>query len=66
MSDFSTSEYLNIALGTLFIISEALPYIKKHKGNGILDTIVCLLKGSSCLTKELAEIVEQFQTPVEP
>ncbi len=60
-TDLTGSQYLNIALGSLLIISEVLPYLKKHKGNGIVDTIVCLLKGSSCFAQKLAETIEGQQ-----
>lgn len=60
------SEYLNIGLGVLLITSEVMPYLKKHKGNGIVDTIICLLKGSSCITGKIAETLEQVNTDTLP
>ena len=33
----------------LFAISEAMPFIKKWKGNGICDVIWCALTNSKCL-----------------
>ena len=61
----TSSEYLNIGLGVLLITSEVMPYLKKHKGNGIVDTIICLLKGSSCITGKIADTLEQVnqETP---
>ena len=45
----SPYEYSTIILAVLFFTSEVLPYIKKNKGNGIMETLVCLLRGSSCM-----------------
>lgn len=56
-------EYSTIILAVLFITSEVLPFLKKHKGNGISDTLVCLLRGSSCLTEKMANSIEQRQQP---
>tara|TARA_R100000734_G_C3269165_1_gene65584 strand:+ start:251 stop:523 length:273 start_codon:yes stop_codon:yes gene_type:complete len=51
-----------IILGVLFFTSEILPFLRKRdKNNGILDSIVCLLKGSSCVTGKLAETIEKVQ-----
>lgn len=33
----------------LFAISEAMPFIKKWKGNGICDVIWCAITHSKCL-----------------
>jgi len=59
-SSFS-NDYLTLGLGILLILSEVMPFIKKHKGNGLCDSIVCLLRGSSCLTKRLADTIEASQ-----
>jgi len=60
--EFSNSEYVNFGLGALLIISELLPMLKKHKGNGIVDTIICVLKGSSCFIKKITDTLEQTKT----
>lgn len=52
-------EYSTIILGVLFLTSEVLPYIKKNKGNGIMETLVCLLRGSSCMAEKLADTIEK-------
>lgn len=52
-------EYSTIILGALLILSEVMPFIKKTKGNGFIDSIVCMLRGSECVTKKLADVVEQ-------
>jgi len=55
-----TSEWLNIALGVLLVVSEGLPYLEKHRGNGIVDTIVSLLKSSA------AKVVNTKEETIEP
>ena len=52
-------EYSTIILGVLFICSEVLPFIKKNKGNGLMETIICMLRGSSCLADKIANTLEQ-------
>lgn len=54
-------EYTTIILGVLFIFSEIMPFIKKHKGNGVLDTMVCLLRGSSCMATKIADVIEKCE-----
>tara|TARA_R100001015_G_C4609990_1_gene165318 strand:+ start:1138 stop:1374 length:237 start_codon:yes stop_codon:yes gene_type:complete len=51
--------YATIILGVLFVLSEVLPFVKKHKGNGVCDTLVCMLRGSSCLATKLADVIEE-------
>ena len=57
--------YATIILGVLFILSEVMPFIKKHKGNGLCDTAVCLLRGSSCMADKLADVIEKCEEPVD-
>lgn len=70
MNSTSTSEmtdpyqYSTIILGILFITSEVLPFLKKNKGNGITDTLICLLRGSSCMAEKLANTIEEKTNPV--
>tara|TARA_R110002012_G_scaffold316436_1_gene531381 strand:- start:5996 stop:6208 length:213 start_codon:yes stop_codon:yes gene_type:complete len=54
-------EYSTIILGVMFVLSEALPFIKKHKGNGLMDTMICLLRGSSCMATKLADTIEKCE-----
>jgi len=54
-------EYTTLILGVLFILSEVLPFVKKHKGNGLCDSIVCMLRGSSCLADKVADVIEAQQ-----
>ena len=57
-------EYTTIFLGVLFVASEVLPFLKKHKGNGLMDTMICLLRGSSCLATKLADTIESKEEDV--
>lgn len=57
--NFTPSEYTNIGLGGLLLISELLPMLKKHKGNGIIDTLLCIVKGSSCFLKKITDTLEE-------
>jgi len=55
-------ELSTIILGILFVTSEVLPFLRgKDKNNGILDTLICFLKGSSCVTGKIAETLEKVQ-----
>jgi len=50
-----------VALGGygLFVISELLPFIRKDKqNNGIIHTLVCILKGSRCMADKLLGVLE--------
>jgi len=54
------STYIIIAF---LVISELLPFIRKTKGGGFLHSIVCLLRGSQCVAKKIADEVEEFTNP---
>ena len=55
-------EVSTIVLGVLFVTSEVLPFLRgRDKNNGILDTLICFLKGSSCVTGKIAETLEKVQ-----
>jgi hypothetical protein len=60
-SQITPSEYTNIGLGILLLVSEILPMIKKHKGNGIVDSLLCLLYGSKCCIDNLTATLERTQ-----
>lgn len=53
-------EYLTYCFGVLLIASEILPLLK-NKSNGLVHTIICVLRGSSCVTGKLAEQIEKSQ-----
>ena len=57
-------EYSTLILGVLFIVSEVLPFIKKNKGNGVCDSIVCILKGSSCVALKIVENIESKEEDI--
>lgn len=55
-------EVSTIILGVLFFTSEVMPFLrKKDKNNGILDSIICLLRGSECVTGKIAETLEHVE-----
>jgi len=56
-----SNDYLTVALAILFIASEAMPFLKKHKGNGLCDTIRCLLTGSKCVIDKTLEVIEKVE-----
>lgn len=53
--------YATIVLGVLFVLSEVMPFIKKHKGNGVVDTVICILRGSACVSGKLADALESCE-----
>jgi len=56
-------EYSTIALAFLLLVSEVLPFLKS-KGNGITEKIVCILRGSECVAKKVADTLETKEDPV--
>ena len=57
-----SNDYLTITIAVLFIISEAMPFINRNRGNGLCDSVVCLLRGSKCMIDKALEVVEQVET----
>ena len=51
------SGYEYSALAVLLLVSEVLPFLKS-KGNGITEKIVCILRGSECVAKKVADTLE--------
>lgn len=43
-------------LGTSLVISEILPFLSQHKGNGIVDVFVLFLRASSCMINTCLEL----------
>lgn len=43
-------------LGTSLLISEVLPFLSGHRGNGIADFFVLLLRASSCVIDTCLEL----------
>ena len=51
-------EYSTFILAGLFISSEVMPLLK-GKSNGILQGILCLIKGSKCLLDNVESKIEK-------
>jgi len=58
ITDGQNGNILTIVGFGLFLISEALPFIKNKKHNGVLQIIICLLKGSNCFLTKLIRKLE--------
>jgi len=51
-------EYSTFILAGLFISSEIMPLLK-GKSNGLLQGLLCLIKGSKCLLDNVEEKIEK-------
>lgn len=60
--NYEISTYVMIGL---LVISETLRFIKT-RGSGFIHSIICLLRGSECLAKKIADEVEEDFSSVEP
>lgn len=65
-----TNESFNYEISTflligMFVISEFLPFIKKTKASGWVHSVVCLMKGSECLAKNIREKAEDIENQLE-
>lgn len=59
-SDDDTALIIAITvLGTSLVISEILPFLSGHKGNGIVDVFVLFLRASSCMINTCLELDEK-------
>jgi len=45
-------------VGSLFVVSEVLPFLKSHKGNGLVDLLICCFEGSDCCLSKLIECLK--------
>ncbi len=45
-------------IGSLFVVSEVLPFLKSHKGNGLVDLLICCFEGSDCCLSKLIECLK--------
>ena len=54
-------EYSTIILSILFFASELMPFIKKYKTNGLLESAICVLRGSECTAKTIADQLETIE-----
>lgn len=61
-----SNDYLTTALIVLVAVSEILPFVKKNdKFNGICHTLICILRGSSCVATTVADTLETGQVNIE-
>tara|TARA_R110001606_G_scaffold347416_1_gene496720 strand:- start:405 stop:647 length:243 start_codon:yes stop_codon:yes gene_type:complete len=60
-----SNDYLTIALGVLFIVSEVLPLLKGTKGNGLIDSLICVLKGSKCVIDKTLDVIDKTDIDIE-
>ena len=51
-------EYSTFILGGMFVVSEIMPLLK-GKSNGLLQGLLCLIKGSKCLLDNVEEKLEK-------
>ncbi len=45
-------------ISSLFVVSEVLPFLKSHKGNGLIDLLICCFEGSDCCLTKLIECLK--------
>ena len=45
-------------VSSLFVVSEILPFLKSHKGNGLVDLLICCFEGSDCCLSKLIECLK--------
>ena len=55
------TDYSTIILSVLLILSEALPFIKKNKGNGLIESAICIFRGSACLGETAGKIADTLE-----
>ena len=51
-----------ISLGVIssaFIVSEILPFLKSHKGNGLVDLLICCFEGSECCLSKVLSCLKE-------
>ena len=58
-------EYTAIIALSAFVLSEVLPFISRTKGQGLIHSCICLLKGSKCMVDKALDSLEQV-VEVEP
>lgn len=45
-------------VSSLFVVSEVLPFLKSHEGNGLVDVLICCFEGSDCVLSKLIECLK--------
>ena len=52
--------YIAICGWALFFVSEIMPFLKKKESfNGMIHTLVCLLKGSKCFAEKALNVLDK-------
>ena len=52
--------YVTLSGWLLFAVSEILPFIKRNdKGNGMIHSAVCLLRGSKCMIDGALDAIDK-------
>ena len=46
-------------ISSLFVVSEVLPFLKEHKGNGLVDLLICCFEGSDCCLSKIIECLKE-------
>ena len=46
------------SISSLFIISEILPFLKSHNGNGLVDILIKCFQGSECILSQIIEFLK--------
>jgi len=46
-------------VGSLFVVSEVLPFLKGHKGNGLVDLLICCFEGSDCILSKMIDCLKK-------
>ena len=54
-----------IVLGVLFFTSEVLPFIKKNRGNGVLETVIALVRGNNFTNDDIADKLDDIKTAID-
>lgn len=45
-------------ISSLFVVSEVLPFLKEHKGNGLVDLLICCFEGSDCCLSKVIDCLK--------
>lgn len=67
VSDVTVGGYQvsTIVLSVLFFTSEVLPFIKKNRGNGVLETVIALVRGNNFTNDDIADKLDDIKTAID-
>ena len=67
VSDVTVGGYQvsTIVLGVLFFTSEVLPFIKKNRGNRVLETVIALVRGNNFTNDDIADKLDDIKTAID-